>query len=76
MPDADDAVETELKLRLSPNSRTVLEQHPAFNPPGAAKPQTRHEVTTYFDTPDRTLSSRGATLRVRRRGRSQKQTLK
>jgi triphosphatase len=74
--DADDAVETELKLRLSSTSRVALEHHPAFNPPDASTPQTRHEVTTYFDTPDRTLSSRGATLRVRRRGRSREQTLK
>ena len=76
MSDADNAVETELKLRLSPDSRAGLEHHPAFNPPGASTPHTRHEVTTYFDTPDRTLSSRGATLRVRHRGRSREQTLK
>jgi inorganic triphosphatase YgiF len=74
--DADDAVETELKLRLSPDSRAALEHHPAFNPPGASTSHTRHEVTTYFDTPDRTVSSRGATLRVCRRGRSREQTLK
>jgi triphosphatase len=74
--DADDAVETELKLRLWSDARATLEHHPAFGPPDASTPHTRHEVTTYFDTPDRTLSSSGATLRVRRRGRSREQTLK
>jgi inorganic triphosphatase YgiF len=55
--DADDAVEIELKLRLSSDARAALEHHPAFNPPDASTPHTRHEVTTYFDAPDRTLSS-------------------
>jgi hypothetical protein len=57
--DADDAVETELKLRLWSDARATLEHHPAFGPPDASTPHTRHEVTTYFDTPDRMLSSRG-----------------
>jgi len=69
-------VETEIKLRLSPEARAALEQHPAFNPPHATAPQTHREVTIYFDTSDYTLSSKGVTLRVRRSGRLRRQTLK
>ena len=69
-------METEIKLRLTPAARGVLEQHPAFKPPRASAPRTRQEVTTYFNTPDYTLRSKGVTLRVRRSGRDRKQTVK
>ena len=76
MQNTDQAVETEIKLRLSPEVRTALERHPTFNPPHASAPHTRREVTTYFDTPAATLISQGVTLRVRRSGCDLKQTVK
>jgi inorganic triphosphatase YgiF len=72
----DHAVETEIKLRLSPQARTALERHPTFNPPCASAPHTQQEVTTYFDTPDGALSSKRVTLRVRRGEQGRRQTLK
>jgi triphosphatase len=72
----DHAVETEIKLRLSPDGRTALEQHPAFNRPHASAPETKREVSTYFDTPDYTLRNKGVTLRVRHSGPLRKQTVK
>jgi len=72
----DQAVETEIKLRLSPEARAALERHRAFNPPHASAPHTQLEVTTYFDTPDVALISEGVTLRVRRSGSVRKQTVK
>jgi triphosphatase len=72
----DQAVETEVKLRLSPEARAALERHAAFNPPRASAPHTQPEVTTYFDTPDVALISEGVTLRVRRSGCVRKQTVK
>jgi len=72
----DQAEETEIKLRLSLEARAALERHPAFNPPHASAPRTRQETTTYFDTPDAALISKGVTLRVRRSGCALKQAVK
>jgi inorganic triphosphatase YgiF len=55
--------EVELKLQLPPGSRAILEAYGAF---AAAKAARLHQVTTYFDTPDRVLDRAGLTLRVRR----------
>ncbi len=66
-------VEIELKLRLPPGSRAALEQVPAL---GAVRAEVRHEVTRYFDTPDRALAANGFTLRVRSSGNRRIQTLK
>ena len=63
---ADHPVEIELKLRLPVAARAELEQHPTFQPPHATAPKERHEVTTYFDTPELALAERGVSLRVRR----------
>ena len=68
--------EVELKLRLPATSRTELEQHPAFRAPLATAPEERHEVTTYFDTPDLALAGKGISLRVRRNGDRRTQTIK
>ncbi len=71
-PDAG-PVEIELKLRLPPGSRAALEQVPALS---AVRAERRHEVTRYFDTPDRALASHGFALRVRSSGNRRIQTLK
>ena len=65
--------EVELKLQLPPGSRATLEGSPAF---AAAEADQRHEVTTYFDTPDGVLDHAGLTLRVRRSGDTRTQTVK
>jgi inorganic triphosphatase YgiF len=67
--------ELEIKLRLPPGTETAIETHPALHAPGVAV-ETREESTTYFDTPDRDLARRGASLRVRRTGTRRVQTLK
>ena len=72
----DGPTEAELKLKLPPNGRERLERHPVFAPPRASPPQRRHEVTTYFDTPDHALAAKGITLRVRRAGTQRVQTAK
>ena len=69
-------IEVELKLRLPPAARTELELHPALQAPHATAPEERHEVTTYFDTPDLALAGKGVTLRVRRNGDRRVQTVK
>jgi inorganic triphosphatase YgiF len=65
--------EVELKLRLPPDSRAVLEASGLFT---AAPTQEFHQVTTYFDTLDSALDRAGLTLRVRRIGAERIQTVK
>ena len=60
-------VELEIKFNLPTGSITALDSHPALQS-AAETQQTRHEVTTYFDTQSRQLSQLGASLRVRRWG--------
>ena len=69
-------LEVELKLQLPATGRTALERHPAFQAPLATEPEERHEVTTYFDTPDLALAGKGVSLRVRRSGDCRVQTVK
>jgi len=64
--------EVELKLRLPPDSRAVLEASGLFT---AAPAQEFHQVTTYFDTLDSALDRAGLTLRVRRIGAERIQTV-
>ena len=66
-------VELEVKFKLPTGSITALDSHPALR---SAAQETRHEVTTYFDTQSRQLRQMGASLRVRRCGRRRVQTLK
>jgi triphosphatase len=65
--------EVELKLRLPPGSRAILEASSLF---AAAPAKEVHQVTTYFDTRDRALDRAGLTLRVRRVGATRIQTVK
>jgi inorganic triphosphatase YgiF len=53
-----------------------MEAHPAFHPTRATAPETLHQVTTYFDTPDLALARRGISLRIRRSGDARIQTVK
>ncbi len=68
--------EIEVKLRLSARARAVLAAHPALQPPRAGPPETRTEISTYFDTKSGRLGEAGASLRVRRAGDALIQTLK
>jgi len=74
MTDAASPLETELRFAVPPEARDALERHPAFRDP--RKVEDRHEVTTYFDTPDQTLARNGVSLRVRRVGDTSVQTVK
>ena len=75
-PQSDHPMEVELKLCLPAGRQAELEQHPEFHARMATAPEQRHEVTTYFDTPDLTLASRGISVRVRRSGNRRIQTVK
>lgn len=66
--------EVELKLAVPDGSVDPLGDHSAV-PPARAK-QQRHEITTYFDTPDRALERHGLSLRVRNTNHRRVQTLK
>jgi len=65
--------EVELKLRLPPGNRAILEASSVF---AAVSAKQLHQVTTYFDTPDDLLNEAGLTLRVRRTGVTRIQTVK
>ena len=60
-----DPREVELKLQLPPGSRALIEASSAF---AAVKGRRLHQLTTYFDTPERELDRDGLTLRIRRIG--------
>jgi inorganic triphosphatase YgiF len=72
---SDVSAELEVKFRLPEGAEAMLTRLPMLQP-DRGKPEARHEVTTYFDTPDRALCRHGASLRVRRRGTRRVQTLK
>jgi triphosphatase len=69
-------METELKLAFPAGARARIEDHPSLRSLRETSPVERHEVTTYFDTPDLALARAGASLRVRRAGDSYVQTVK
>ncbi len=69
-------LETEVRFSLPADARSRLEAHPAFDPTRATAPETLHQVTTYFDTPDLALARHGISLRVRRSGETRVQTVK
>ncbi|HEY0181394.1 MAG TPA: CHAD domain-containing protein [Rhodopila sp.] len=75
-PPNDPPREVELKLAVPEGCSAAIVEHPAFRGPGVREAASRHELTTYFDTPDRTLARAGVSLRVRRTGERRVQTLK
>ena len=64
--------ETELKFQLMPGSEAILRAGDVFG----HTPQKRHQVTTYYDTPDTLLLASGLTLRIRQENDSFLQTVK
>ncbi|MBL6082271.1 CYTH and CHAD domain-containing protein [Belnapia sp. T18] len=68
--------ELEIKFKLPAGAETKLAAHPALRSETGKGVKARHEVTTYFDTANRDLARRGATLRVRVGSKGRVQTLK
>ena len=66
-------METEIKLLLPQGARDAVEADPALAGVEARTAQTR---STYYDTPDFALRSRGAILRIRHTGDGLVQTVK
>lgn len=59
------ALETELKLSLSPATARALPAHPLLQ---ALPPRTTRLINHYYDTPDLALRRRGLALRFRQKG--------
>lgn len=70
------AIETELKLRLTPENLAKLRRHKLFKTHQITAPQTRRLHNIYFDTPKLELHARKMALRLRRVGGQWLQTLK
>ncbi len=70
------AVETELKLRISPEHLTRLKRHALFKTHQTMQPVVRRLYNIYYDTPGFDLQKAGMALRLRRAGRQWLQTLK
>jgi len=69
-------VETELKLRISPESLARLKRHALLKSYAVTRPVTRRLYNIYFDTPKLALHQARIALRLRRVGRQWIQTLK
>lgn len=70
------AIETELKLRLTPEHLTRLRRHALFKTHQFSAPVTHRLYNIYFDTPDLLLHKRKMAVRLRRVGGRWLQTLK
>lgn len=70
------AIETELKLRISPEHLARLKRHALFRTHQITAPQTRRLYNVYYDTPELELHKRRMALRLRRAGGRWIQTLK
>lgn len=70
------AVETELKLSITPGHLETLKRHPLLRKLAAGRPTTRKLYSIYFDTPDLALHGHAMALRLRRSGQRWLQTLK
>ncbi len=66
-------LEVELKLTFPAEARALIDQQSALQ---AAKPEEKHLLTTYYDTPALALYKSGLTLRMRQSGGQWVQTLK
>ncbi|MGQ9365608.1 CHAD domain-containing protein [Azospirillum sp. ST 5-10] len=73
---ADTNRETELKLSVRPGDLEALRRAPALSGRGRGRATTQALESVYFDTPDRALSKRRVSLRVRKQGDAYVQTVK
>ena len=69
-------METELKFSLPESALRHIESLAPLASRFTGQASERHEITTYFDTPDCLLNKEGLSLRIRRSGGHFKQTLK
>lgn len=69
-------VETELKLRISPQQLARLKRHPMLKKYQVTRPVARRLHNIYYDTPKLELHKSEMALRLRRVGRQWLQTLK
>lgn len=70
------ALETELKLHISPDNLECLKQHPLLRAHSIGRARTLKLTSIYYDTPDLTLQRNAMALRLRRVGKQWLQTLK
>ncbi|MDZ4202434.1 MAG: CHAD domain-containing protein [Gallionella sp.] len=70
------STETELKLRITPQSLARLKRHPLLKQHQLARPVTRRLYNVYYDTPKLELKKSAVALRLRRAGGQWLQTLK
>lgn len=70
------SIETELKLRITPEHLARLRRHGLFKTHQISAPVTRHLHNIYYDTPKLHLHSKEMALRLRRTGGRWLQTLK
>lgn len=70
------AKETEIKLRVSPESLATLREHPVLAARCVGPWQTRELLNRYYDTADFALANGQVALRIRRDGEQLIQTLK
>ncbi len=69
-------IETELKLRLSPDGVARLQRNTLLKSLSISKPITQRLYSIYYDTPKLDLNRHGIGLRLRRSGRRWVQTIK
>ena len=70
------AIETELKLRITPENLARLKRHPFLRSLSSERATTRKLYSVYFDTPDLQLHHQRMALRLRLVGKQWLQTLK